>query len=424
VNILLGCISDDITGGTDLALMLGKHGMPVTQIVGLPSEEDNLPESPGVVISLKTRTAPVREAIEKSTAACRWLLARGARQIFFKYCSTFDSTTEGNIGPVAEALLDETGDSLTVVCPAFPDNLRTVYQGHLFIGRRLLSESGMRHHPLTPMTDPDLVRVLGQQVRSADTVGLISYPVVDTGPETVGARMAQLESAGKRFAVTDVLNNEHLVYIGRACSERRLITGGSGVAMGLPANFRQAGLLEHGEGLLPLKSTDGPAAIIAGSCSEATRAQIHELARKHPVFSLDPIAISEGRQGIEHIVGWAKRHLPQGPLGIASTAAPQEVAEIQKALGREKAGPMIETILAETAAALKDLGVTKWIVAGGETSGAVLASLGIRSLRIGPEIEPGVPWTVSTGPQPLYLALKSGNFGGINFFEKALEMVS
>jgi len=274
----------------------------------------------------------------------------------------------------------------------------------------------MRHHPLTPMTDSNLVRVLGEQVRSADTVGLIPYPEIEAGPEAIAARFEELASEGKRFAVTDTLTDAHLFNIGNVCRDRKLVTGGSGIAMGLPTNFRRQGLLGHTEGLIPLKGIGGAAAIIAGSCSEATRVQVDHLAKNHPVYTLDPVAISEGRQGTDAIVSWAKGHIERGPVGIVSTAGPEKIAEIQRKLGREKAGQMIEAALAAAAAALRDMGLTKLIVAGGETSGAVLRSLNIRSLRIGPEIEPGVPWTMSTGKQPLYLALKSGNFGSIDFF--------
>ena len=423
MSLLLGIIGDDITGSTDLALMLGKNGMPTVQYIGVPVETTPAPDAPAAVVALKSRTAPVDEAVSQSLAACRWLLARGARQIFFKYCSTFDSTEKGNIGPVAAVLLDALGGGIAVVCPAFPANARTVYRGHLFVGNQLLSESGMRHHPLTPMTDPNLVRFLGRQVRSAESVCLVPYPVVRRGPGAIREALEGLASQGRRFAVVDALTDSHLLAIGEASAGLKLITGGSGVAMGLPANFRKAGLLAPGGGLAAIPRLDGAAAVIAGSCSIATRGQVRSMAKAFPSFRVDPLALLAGEPVVERAVEWAIKAMARDAVLIYSTDDPEAVAEAQQRLGPEQTGKLVEEALAAIARRLHAAGVQKWIVAGGETSGAVVEALGIRSLRIGPEIEPGVPWTFSLAPEGLCLAFKSGNFGSETFFEKALGML-
>ncbi|RJX34910.1 MAG: four-carbon acid sugar kinase family protein [Desulfarculus sp.] len=421
--ILLGAIGDDFTGSTDLALMLGKHGMPAVQYLGVPAGQPAPAGAQAAVVALKSRTAPVQQAVAQSLAACGWLLAQGARQIFFKYCSTFDSTAQGNIGPVAAALLERLGAGQTIFCPAFPANGRTVYQGHLFVGSALLSESGMRHHPLTPMTDPNLVRFLGRQLPAHSRAGLLPHALVRQGHQALAAALAELEGQGTRYVVVDALTDQDLMEIGRACAGLRLITGGSGVAMGLPENFRRAGLLPAGGGLEPLPALPGGAAVLAGSCSEATRGQVAAMAQAWPSLRLDPLALAAGGQGAEQAAAWAGEHLARGPALIYSSAGPEEVGRAQEGLGRARAGELVEAAFARIARALREAGVAKFIVAGGETSGAVLEALGVRALRIGPEIDPGVPWTFSLGEPTLCLALKSGNFGGRDFFAKALGML-
>ena len=423
MSLLLGIIGDDITGSTDLALMLGKNGMPTVQYIGVPSATTPGPATPAAVVALKSRTIPVEEAVAQSLAACQWLLDKGARQIFFKYCSTFDSTEKGNIGPVAEALLDEVGGGIAVVCPAFPANSRTLYRGYLFVGDLLLSESGMRHHPLTPMTDANLVRFLGKQVRSAGSVGLIPYEVVRRGAEAIRRVLEKLTLQGRRFAVVDALTDAHLLDIGEASAELKLITGGSGVAMGLPANYRKARLLPITCGLAEIPRLGGSAAVIAGSCSAATRGQVRRMAQAHPSFRVDPLDLIDDQPVVERAVEWALGEMDRGPVLIYSTDAPEAVANAQAHLGPERTGKIVEEALAGIARGLYDAGVKKWIVAGGETSGAVVEALGIKSLRIGPEIEPGVPWTISMEPEELCLAFKSGNFGAEDFFAKALGML-
>ncbi|MDF2095867.1 3-oxo-tetronate kinase [Aquibaculum arenosum] len=418
--MLLGCIADDVTGASDLASTLVREGMRTVQVLGVPASDWTPPDVDAVVVALKSRTAPVAEAVRQSLEALEWLRGAGARQIFFKYCSTFDSTDAGNIGPVAEALLEALGGEQTIYCPAFPTNGRSIYQGHLFVGDRLLSESGMENHPLTPMTDADLVRVLGRQTRHP--VGLVPYASVSGGAEAIRTALDELRAEGKRHAIVDALDDAHLRAIGKAVADLSLVTGGSGVALGLPENFRRSGLLQA-EVSDALPEIAGAAAVLSGSCSRATNAQVAHFAAKRPALRLDPLALARGAQSVETILDWARPKMGAEPILIYATAEPDAVAAVQSELGREAAGTLVEETLAGVAKGLVAAGLRRLVVAGGETSGAVVAALGIAALRIGPEIDPGVPWTATLGEPPLLLALKSGNFGTVDFFEKAFRQL-
>ncbi len=422
---ILGCIADDITGATDLALMLGRSGMPAVQIIGCPEAHAAWPEeAAAVVVALKCRSAPPAEAVEASVAACRWLQGHGVHQYFFKYCSTFDSTVEGNIGPVAAALGEIAGARMIPFCPAFPANRRTVYNGHLFVGDRLLSQSSMRDHPLTPMTDADLVRFLSCRLPGKPAVGLISYETVRKGAAEIEKKFMRLEAKGIRFVVVDALTDRHLAAIGRACAGLPLITGGSAAAMGLPDNYRAAGRLPHTAGLITIEKRPGPAAVLAGSCSAATREQVSQMAAACPALRVDPLLLADGRQRSADIAAWAAERMQREPVLVYASAPPGDVAEAQARLGSVRAARLVEETLAAVAAGLHRQGLRQLIVAGGETSGAVLRALEVKALRIGPEIEPGVPWTVSASADQLAIALKSGNFGSPAFFRRALEMLS
>jgi uncharacterized protein YgbK (DUF1537 family) len=419
-GLLLGCIADDLTGATDLANTLVRQGMRTVQVIGVPTGAPPA-DVDAIVVALKSRTIPAAEAVRLSRAALAWLKGQGARQYLFKYCSTFDSTDAGNIGPVADALLADLGAPFTIACPAFPENGRTIYLGHLFVGRQLLSDSSMRNHPLTPMTDSDLARVLGRQTKAK--VGLVPYAVVRSGAEAIAAEFAKLQQAGISYAIVDAIEDRHLLDIGAASADLALITGGSGIALGLPENFRRKGLLRAGGIADVLPRIEGAAAVISGSASAATLAQVAEMKRTRPSFAIDALALADGRDMAAEAIAWAKPRLAQGPVLVYASAPPEEVARVQAALGRERAGELIEQALAATAAGLVDAGVRRLVIAGGETSGAVVQRLGIQGLRIGPQIDPGVPWTASLGEPALALALKSGNFGAPDFFLKALEML-
>jgi uncharacterized protein YgbK (DUF1537 family) len=418
--MLLGAIADDFTGATDLCSMLVRGGMRTVQLIGVPPAGSPAPDADAVVVALKSRTAPVRQAIDQSLAALRWLQAAGARQYFFKYCSTFDSTPQGNIGPVADALIAALDCGFALACPAFPTNARTVYQGHLFVGGSLLNESGMEHHPLTPMTDANLVRVLSHQTEG--TVGLVPFVTVDQGVHAIRDAMTQLKERGRRYAIVDAITDAHLFSIGEAAANHPLITGGSGVAIGLPANFHRSGLLSDATNPNALPKMEGACAVLAGSCSRATLAQLG-FARDHlPVFELDALATPDAAALSDAALAWAADKIGDKPVVIAASAPPEKVAALQARLGRDQAGSLIEDAVARIAEALVARGVRKMVVAGGETSGAVVERLGVRSLRIGAEIDPGVPWTLASGRgADLMLALKSGNFGATDFFLKAFR---
>jgi uncharacterized protein YgbK (DUF1537 family) len=422
--IRLGCIADDFTGATDLANNLVRAGMRVVQTVGVPARAPD-PDLDAVVVALKTRTIPSSEAIAQSLAALRWLRAQGAAQIYFKYCSTFDSTPQGNIGPVTEALMDALsampGADFTIATPAFPDNGRTVFKGHLFVGDVPLNESGMEHHPLTPMTDANIVRVMQAQCRRK--VGLVDHRAVARGPEAVRARFAELQGEGIGIAIVDAISNDDLIRLGPALKDMPLVTAGSGVAIALPANF----------GIVPtntasrLPKAGGTKAVIAGSCSQATQRQVRRfIDAGGAAFAIDAMQIASGDVA-SHALAWCAPRLAEGPVLIYSTADPATVSSVQRRLGADAAGALIERTLAAVAHGLVELGVRQLVVAGGETSGACVQALNVTQMKIGPQIDPGVPWCYAlTDDEPsiaLHLALKSGNFGADDFFAKAFAML-
>lgn len=420
--MILGVIADDFTGATDVASMLVRAGMRTVQVIGVP--EGELPPADAVVVALKSRTIAPQEAVALSQHSLEALRRAGARQIYFKYCSTFDSTPQGNIGPVTDALMQALDCHFTIACPAFPENGRTIYQGHLFVGQLLLSESGMRQHPLTPMTDANLVRVLQAQTRQS--VGLLPWPVVHRGAEAVREAMQTLRMQGWQIAIADALDNEDLLTLGEACADLPLVTAGSGVALGLPPAYARRGWLQPDAAAASLAPASGSAAVVSGSCSVATNAQVqHWIDKGGQAMQLDPLALHTGRQDTDTLLDQARAALANGPVLVYATAAPGRVAEVQQAMGVEGASALTEAALARIARGLVDAGVRRLVVAGGETSGAVVQALGIRQLRIGPCICPGVPWTEARLPGDgtvMHLALKSGNFGGTAFFQEALAL--
>ena len=420
-DVRIGAVADDITGATDLCLMLRRSGLRTIQVMGVPTGA--LPEADAVVIALKSRSIPAEEAVTMSLAAARALQAAGAEQILFKYCSTFDSTDKGNIGPVAEALMGLTGTELTIACPSFPAAGRTVYKGHLFVGDQLLSDSPLKDHPLNPMTDANLVRVLQRQ--TALPVGLSQIGTIRQGAEALKADFAAQARAGKRILIVDTLSDDDLLTIGAACEGMALVTGGSGIALGLAANFTRSGKVVPQPAETRMAAPKGRRAVLAGSCSAATLGQI-AAAREAglPMRELDPTALAEGRVKLEELVDWAASQPADAIPLIYSSAAPETLRQVQQALGRHQAGEMVEQALAKIAQGLAARGFSRFLIAGGETSGAVVAALGVTTLAIGPEIAPGVPWTRSVAGPDLALALKSGNFGGRDFFLSAWDMLS
>lgn len=407
----LGCIGDDFTGSSDLANTLAKGGMRVVQYTGIP-EHPAAPEVEAAVVALKSRSVAPAEAVRQSLAALDWLRAQGCEQIFFKYCSTFDSTREGNIGPVADALADALDAHKVIVCPAFPGAGRSVYQGHLFVRDRLLNESGMEHHPLTPMTDADLRRWLAPQTQHS--VGHVPAEDVFSGPERIAATLEAQHIAGHRLIVVDAIRDADLMAIGRAAKDLPLVTGGSGVALGLPANFGCV------SAPVPWRGQAGRGAVLSGSCSTTTRAQVARHAASHPAREVVASEVIEGRLDPAEVADWLL-----GARGVPlaySSSDPAEVARVQERFGRTASAMALEGFFAEVARRVVAGGVTRIITAGGETSGAVVEGLHLSTLEIGPEIAPGVP-ALRARPD-LVVALKSGNFGAEDFFERADRLLA
>lgn len=421
-KLVLGCIADDFTGATDLANNLVRAGMRVVQAIGVPEGPLDA-DVDAVVVALKSRTIAPADAIAQSLDALRWLQSQGAQQIYFKYCSTFDSTAQGNIGPVTEALMDAMVCDFTVATPAFPDNKRTVFKGYLFAGDVLLNESGMQNHPLTPMTDPNLVRVLQAQCKRK--VGLVDYAVVARGAAAIGERIAQLKAEGVSIAIVDAVSNDDLLRMGPALAKMPLVTAGSGVAIGLPANF---GLAPSSQASA-LPKAGGKSAVVSGSCSLATNRQVLDfIQRGGAALAVDPLRIAAGVDVAAEALAWATPLIDKGPVLVYSTAEAGAVKSVQGRLGVEEAGAMVERTIAAIARGLVERGVHRLVVAGGETSGACVQALGIAQMQIGPQIDPGVPWCHArpeAAPEAgVHIALKSGNFGSDDFFTKAFTVLA
>lgn len=411
--LLLGCIADDFTGASDLANTLCREGMRTTQYIDIPNANITA-DCEAAIIALKSRSINADEAVRQSLDALEWLQSQGATQFLFKYCSTFDSTPQGNIGPVAQALAAKLNTSGVVVCPAFPTTGRTVYQGHLFVHDQLLNESGLQNHPLNPMTDADIRRWLQQQC--TDKVGHIAQTTVCEGSDSVKNALAIAANDNQTLVVVDATADQDLITIGSACKEAKLITGGSGIALGLPENFRQRGLLADAN--QSFRPQTGPAIILAGSCSQATRQQIQHYSGG-PKTKIDIEQLMADKNSTAGIINT----LPEnGTVAlIYSSAAPDTVKKLQSQFGAEQVARKIEQYFAELAKQLVAAGYKRIVVAGGETSGAVVSALEINAFDIGTEIDPGVPALSTRGDKPLAMALKSGNFGAEDFFQKALH---
>jgi uncharacterized protein YgbK (DUF1537 family) len=420
-GLKLGCIADDFTGATDLANNLVRAGMRVVQTIGVP-DAPLAADVDAVVVALKSRTIPAAEAIAQSLEALHWLQAQGAQQIYFKYCSTFDSTPDGNIGPVTEALMDALESDFTIATPAFPDNGRTVFKGYLFAGNVLLNESGMQNHPLTPMQDANLVRVM--QAQTKRPVGLIDYKTVAQGEAAIRERIAALRAQGVGVAVVDATSNQDLLLLGPALKGMPLVTAGSGVAIGLPANFGLKPSVQASQ----LPAAAGLQAVVSGSCSVATNGQVaHFQSSGRPAFAIHPASLMNGQSDalVLQVLAWAAPHLKEGPVLVYSTAEPEAVKQVQAQLGVAEAGALVEHALAAVARGLVDLGVKQLVVAGGETSGACVQALCMAQLQIGPQIDPGVPWChAPSAAGGVHIALKSGNFGTEDFFTKAFTVLA
>jgi 3-dehydrotetronate 4-kinase len=428
VKLSLGCIADDYTGASDLANTLTRSGLRTVQTIGVPSDDLALPEVDAVVVSLKSRSIEPGLAVTRSRAAEKWLRGRGASHVLFKICSTFDSTDKGNIGPVMDALRADAGEKIVLVTPAFPEVNRTVYMGNLFVGSVPLNESPLKDHPLNPMRDSNLVRVLARQ--SKTKIGLVDLAVLSRGIDAVRARLADLAGQGIGAAIVDAVFDSDLETIGNVALDHRVSVGASGIGLGLARALVASGKVKPGaSAAIADAPVGGPAACLAGSCSQATLGQIANAEKAMAVLHLDPERVVAGREEARRALAWAKQRLEEGPVLIASSSAPDQVAALQARHGRDAAGHAIEQTMADIAEQLVRSGVRRLVVAGGETSGAVVDRLGIPGFLVGAEIAAGVPVLRAVGAREnekegdMLLALKSGNFGGPEFFSDALKLM-
>ncbi|BCQ38665.1 MULTISPECIES: 3-oxo-tetronate kinase [Erwinia] len=412
----LGVIADDFTGATDIASFLVQNGMSTVQVNGVPAGPLSS-QADAIVVSLKSRSCAAEKAVADSLQALAWLQQQGCERFYFKYCSTFDSTAQGNIGPVTDALLAALGESQTIISPSLPVNGRTVYQGHLFVMDQLLSDSGMRHHPVTPMTDSNLLRLM--EAQASGKAGLINSQTLDQGADAVRQALEELAQQGVQYVVLDALNEQHLLTQGEALRDRRLVTGGSGLAIGLARQWASAG---HDSARA--QAAGAPqgqrAVVLSGSCSTMTNRQVARYRQQAAAAAIDvERALHERDRYASELCDWVVQHESDAlaPL-LFATSDPETLQRIQQQYGAAHSSEAVEQLFAAVVRELQQRGWQRFIVAGGETSGVVAQTLGIDAFHIGPVISPGVPWVRALG-QPVSLALKSGNFGDENFFARA-----
>ena len=420
-ELLLGCIADDVTGASDMGLSLSANGMPTPLFLGVPAAQRAV-STPAVIIALKIRTIAATDAVQQAGEAANWLLAHGARQLYYKYCSTFDSSPAGNIGPVTDKLLQLVDDDMTVLLPAFPANGRTVRSGNLYVNDVLLSDTSMRNHPLTPMTESYLPALMQAQTET-DNTGLVTCDTVDQGSRALRHALDERRSDGKRFVVVDTRSDSDLEVIADATTDLKLMPGASGVGEAIPGALRRRGLLAPHDAAEPMPQMPGHAAVLAGSCSEATRAQVAVFQRSSNSIVINPQQLHAGQTTPRQIADAAVRASQYGDVLVYSSASPEKLRVVQHQLGIAESATLVEDTLAYVARQLCDSGIRKFIIAGGETSGAVSQALGVSEFAIGPQIAPGVPWLVSHSNPTLCIALKSGNFGAPDFFQHALAML-
>lgn len=423
MTLALGCIADDYTGASDLANTLTRCGLRTVQTVGVPGDALKLPDVDAVVVSLKSRSIEASQAVARSRDADKWLRSRGASHVLFKICSTFDSTDAGNIGPVMDALRADSGDDIVLVTPAFPGTGRTVYQGNLFVGSVPLNESPLKDHPLNPMLDSNLVRVLARQSKSK--VGLVDLAVVAKGAEAIRARLYELTAQGVSASIIDSVFDPELETIGQVALGHRLSVGASGLGLGLARGLVASGRVSQVPAVTRERPIGGPVGCLAGSCSQATLAQIAHAEKSMPVLRLDPEKIVAGPSEVQRAIDWSREHLGNGPVLIASSSTPDQVSALQIRHGRDAAGHAIEQAMAAISEGLVAAGVRRLVIAGGETSGAVVDRLGVPAFLVGPEIAAGVPVLRCVGwsKGEAVMALKSGNFGGPDFFNDAIRLM-
>lgn len=418
MQTIMGVIADDLTGGMETASMFVALGVGCGFVTRPELVASHAPE-PVMVVAQKTRVIPAADATRQCTRAAKALLEAGARQLFFKYCATFDSTDEGNIGPVTDRLLEMVGEDRTLFCPTAPEAGRTVYNGHLFVGSQLVSDSPKRHDPLTPMTDPDLVRVLQRQTRAK--VGFLPHRLVRNGGEPLRTYVEEAGRRGVQYWIADAIYDEDLAALAALAADWRLVTGNSPIVQHFPPLWRQRGWLDGMPGKRALPAIESPGVVLAGSCAERTLEQLAAFEQQRPVLRIDIAEAASAEAAISQGLAWSRQHMGGGPVAIATSAAPDAVGAAQSRLGRDGAARLAEDILSGLAVALHASGVRRFVVAGGETSGAVVEQLGIDRLRIGAYQGPGVARATTEGDDPIGLCLKSGKLGPVEMFLPTLE---
>ena len=420
---MIGAIADDFTGGTDVAVAFRRAGLRTVMLFSEPVADLELPDHDAVVIALKTRTIDSGDAVRQSLNAATWLRARGTTQLYFKYCSTFDSRPEGNIGPVVDALANLLDAPRVAFVPSSPEHRRTQYMGDLFVGAELLAESPMRYHPLTPMTDSFVPRLL--EIQTQESVALIDHFEVRKGSDHLRTQLDAALSNGSRYIVIDAISETDLAQIGEACVDDTLVTGAAGLAGGLGAAHyarlsADVRLPLEDSAVDPIGSA-AASAVLAGSCSSRTLEQVAHMRQDHDSYRLDALAFPDSQVLADAALAWYETRTGYAAPLIYSSLPPAQLHEVQDALGIERASAILETAMGYIAQGLVARGVRRIVVAGGETSGAVVTALDIGSGVIGDEAAPGVPWIYTPGGDPIALLLKSGNFGDVTFLARTVD---
>lgn len=416
--IKLGVIADDFTGATDIASFMVRAGWKVVLFNGVPDGGFNQESADAIVIALKSRSITTKAAVEQALAASAWLRSQGCQRQLFKYCSTFDSTAEGNIGPVTDALMAFLGASMTLICPAVPDNGRTILQGHLFVKGQLLNQSGMEQHPVTPMKESSLKKLM--EAQSTGHCEVITLDTIKNHADDIPAALARLAEQKIKYVICDVLDNHDLLTVARETIHFPLITGAAGIGYAIAAlDTRHQPADAH---VLAI-SKEGASIVLSGSCSSMTNQQVNFYQQRASSLALDVEKIINDAAYLQRVTEWALGHAGESlaPM-IYATQPPEIIREIQKRYGAEYVSEKIEAFFAALSQNLSQRGFNKFIVAGGETSGAVSQGLNIRGMVIGHAVAPGVPWTQVLNEEK-WVILKSGNFGDAEFFLKAQESV-
>lgn len=412
--MIIGCIADDFTGASDAASFLVKGGMQTILFNGIPQEKERTESCQAIVIALKTRTQKTEDAVKETLKAAEWLKENGAKQLYIKYCSTFDSTPKGNIGPIMDALLEKYEVPTTILCPALPVNGRVVKDGNLYVNGIPLNQSSMKDHPLTPMWDSDVGKLMRDQSRY-DCVKISCGEM--NKPEEVQKKIRLFGAEKPHFyVIPDFETGKDARSIVQNFGKLPILSGSSGILTELAGQYK----LEKSTTLKTDERTIGSGLLLAGSCSQATRSQI-AFVQKNGIKSkrMDPLKLLAGEQTEQEL--WDFIQTNHTDVLIYSSDTPESVRKVQQA-GREQIAELLERTMANLAKRALQAGYTRLVIAGGETSGAVTKALGYRSYMIGTSVAPGVPIMIPRENKNVRLVLKSGNFGQEDFLKRALDM--